>query len=100
MPLPQPKQITPGELFGPAWCCFLWLASCSIVANSIPQVTHLKRLSLLFAFAVVGVSQLLSLLSGDYSIVFPTDEYLGSGMTNCQIVASEVTRRAGFARVR
>jgi hypothetical protein len=52
-----------------------------MVANSIPQVTHLKRISLLRALAMSGVAQLLSLLSHNHSTVFFLDEYLGSGPT-------------------
>ncbi|MFW6118639.1 MAG: hypothetical protein ACOC6R_04015 [Chloroflexota bacterium] len=29
--VPQPQQITPDELRELAWCCCLWLASCSMV---------------------------------------------------------------------
>jgi hypothetical protein len=52
-----------------------------MVANSIPQVTHLKRISLLRALAMPGVAQSLSLLSHNHSTVFFLDEYSASGPT-------------------
>jgi hypothetical protein len=47
-----------------------------MVANSIPQATHLKRISLLRAIAMSGVAQSLGLLFRNHSILFFGDEYL------------------------